>query len=116
MSKSVEDEKEELRELIRDMHAAIKDGNRLLKALETTKEELMAVSDQVFDEKMRESVEKGLDQYDKSMKEAIGAAEDAVYERFASLGEVLLKGPGDGLTLEEMAGRIAEYMRQDKPR
>jgi hypothetical protein len=97
---------EQLKAVTREAHAAIKDLEKsmkdarlLLKSMETVKDELMAVSDQVFEQRMQERVDAGLDLYSKSLDKAIEDATEATYRRFDTLSDIMLGGNGDGQKL-----------------
>lgn len=84
-----QDEIEELKDLVRQMHEALKDGARLLKAMATVKEELLSVSQQVFDERMSEMVAEGLSEYRKALNSQIELASKSIYDRFDTIADIL---------------------------
>lgn len=119
MAKTTADEVEELRDLIRQMHEALKDGTRLLKAMETVKEELVSVSQEVFEERIEGVVKEALDGFNVTMIKHIDDATEAVYNRFDVLGRVLLgKGKKSDIELlthnAHQSGNLPIIQRADR--
>lgn len=83
-------EVEELREVVREAHAAIKDATRLLCEVKDAKAQLESTSDQVFDALMSDAIERGLERYGNAIKDAISDATKDVHNKFDELGDTLL--------------------------
>lgn len=112
MDQKEREERDELRDLVRQMHESLKDGHRLLKAMETIKDELMTVAEEVFSERMGEQVAKGLDEYKSSLDRQIELATQKVYERFDTIADILLgKNQPDG-GIEGILDRVRDEMKK----
>lgn len=95
------EEAEELKGLISEAHAAIKDiraeqrGLFILRGL--LQDDLRKVRSElssIAEEQIGEQVKTGLDEYKASLDSAIEAATEAVYKRFDGLADILM-GEGD---------------------
>lgn len=80
----------EANETLKDFKHALRDGEDLLKRMAEVKEDLILVSNSVFNDRMSDEVEAGLEDYRASLDRQIEAATQAVYERFDTLGRILL--------------------------
>lgn len=83
-------EQDQLRELLTEMHGAIKDGTALLRKMQETMSTLEIVAGEVFDEKMEAVVEQKLEEYRDSMRKHTDEAHDAVVARFDRLYDILV--------------------------
>lgn len=104
-SKAVTDLKEatrEAHEAIKDLRALLKDCHSARQAMESTRDELLSLSHEVFDQRMNEQVEDGLNTYRQTLDKALEDSTDAVFARFDRLFRVMM-GTGTKQDLEAMA-------------
>jgi hypothetical protein len=120
VKKSVADEIEDLREATRDAHAAVKDLRKVMGEWRAMKKEVEGLTEKAITEYVEPAVEVGLEAYQGAIMTAIERAEDAVYERFDKIANVLITGAeeegaaqgDDRPSLEDYAQAIAVIRRE----
>lgn len=94
---------EELRELIRDAHAAAKD---IRAAVKDAREVTDKLAPQLVEDRLTKAIEEGLEQYVETVKTAMDQAVEKVDREFQKLADLYIKGPGKGQPdLHELAMR-----------
>lgn len=100
--KTMQDDIEELRDLVREAHGVMGDLTRTMREVRALITEVEKVSQTVFEERMNETVVAGLAAYQGVISEAIEGATDAVYQRFDTIASVLLQRSDDKPGIEEL--------------
>lgn len=85
-----EQSKQELRELVRDAHGAIKDMRKLLKEFEDFRKEAEKELNKQVDEQVGPIVEENLNYLTGQFKKFCEQSEERIYARFDQLGDILL--------------------------
>jgi hypothetical protein len=81
---------EELREVVREAHAAIKDLSRLLRESKEERGFIDVYMGEQFTDRVDEIITEGLTRYQGQLEAAIEEGERAVLDRFEAMGNVLL--------------------------
>lgn len=89
-AKTPAEEAEILRTATREAHEAMKGLRDMIREANRASERLLAVSREVFDERMNATVKQGLAEYHESIGKAITEATDRVYARFDTLADIML--------------------------
>src|SRR4051794_22783027 len=103
-----EKEIEDVRELVRELHGLVKDARQARRELGAEVEAVRALMQKKFEEECTTVVRAGLEEYQVQLAKHIEEATAAVYRRFDTIAEILVKGPKkrayrDELSLEEVA-------------
>lgn len=85
-----EQSKQELRELVRDAHGAIKDMRKLLKELDEQRKETEKALETKVDERVGPLLEENLNHLAGQFKKFCDQSEERIYARFDQLGDILL--------------------------
>lgn len=103
----------EANETLKDFRRALKDGEALLVRMAEVKDDLIKVSEAVFDERMSEQVAEGLTRYSTELDTALEEAQQGMYDRVDTLARVLLgrATPEDQTLIEVMISKV----KDDKP-
>jgi hypothetical protein len=111
--KDHDEEVAELNALVREAHMAIKDLNTLLKKVEKATVDLEGRAQQAIDTSIDQAVERGLQEYNRSVMQAIENATQAVYARFDTIRDTLL---GATKTMRRMGYSSIEDMAEETGR
>jgi Sec-independent protein translocase protein TatA len=85
-----EQSKQELRELVRDAHGAIKDMRKLLKEFEDYRKEAEVALQKQVDEHVGPLLEENLNHLTVQFKKFCDQSEERIYARFDQLGDILM--------------------------
>lgn len=107
---SIRELRDELKELVREAHGAVKD---LRKAMEEAPRIVSLLTARRIEEQVGAEVQRGLDEYKANLTDAIEAATESVYQRFEAIANVLV-GKGS-FSLESLAMKYVEAQR-DEPK